>query len=186
MKQQKKLLNEWKVSDSMNHIVLYQPEIPQNTGNIMRTCAASNFKLHLIEPLGFSLDIKNVRRSAANYMEHVDYTVYKDFDHFARENKGDFFFLTRYGQTTPDKMNFNKKDTDVYLIFGSESSGIPKEILRNHLERCLRLPMTDKVRSLNLSNTVAILSYEVLRQQNFNDLFDHEPESLKGKDWLLK
>ena len=83
-------------------------------------------------------------------------------------------------------MDYTNTEKDVYLIFGSESSGIPKEILREHLERCVRLPMTDKVRSLNLSNTVAILSYEVLRQQNFNDLFDHEPESLKGNDWLIK
>lgn len=170
----------------MNHIVLYQPEIPQNTGNIMRTCAASNFKLHLIEPLGFSLDIKHVRRSAANYLEHVDYKVYKNYEQFLSENSGDFYFLTRYGQTTPNTMNFTDNSKDIYLIFGSESSGIPKEILSDHLERCVRLPMTEKVRSLNLSNTVAILSYEVLRQQNFNDLFDHEPDSLKGKDFLTK
>ena len=169
----------------MNHVVLYHPEIPQNTGNIMRTCAAADMMLHLIEPLGFSLDIKKVRRSAANYMEHVKYKVYKDWEHFLQENKGNFYFITRYGQTTPDKMDY-KKEGDVYLIFGSESSGIPKEILRGHLDTCLRLPMTDKVRSLNLSNTVAVLAYEVLRQQDYNDLFSHEPESLKGKDWLSK
>ncbi len=169
----------------MNHIVLYNPEIPQNTGNIMRTCAATDMMLHLIEPLGFSLDIKHVRRSAANYMEHTNYKVYKDWDHFLSENNGPFYFLTRYGQTTPDKMDY-AKDKDVYLVFGSESSGIPKEILRGHLDTCLRLPMTDKVRSLNLSNTVAILAYEVLRQQGYNDLFSHEPDSLKGKDWLIK
>ncbi|MBU1019862.1 MAG: tRNA (cytidine(34)-2'-O)-methyltransferase [Firmicutes bacterium] len=170
----------------MNHIVLYHPEIPQNTGNIMRTCAATNMMLHLIEPLGFSLDIKDVRRSAANYLEHVNYKVYTDFEHFKRENKGTYFFLTRYGQVAPDKMNFNQENQDVYLIFGSESSGIPKEILKDHLEHCLRLPMTDKVRSLNLSNTVAILAYEVLRQQGYRDLHGAEPETLKGKDWLMK
>jgi len=170
----------------MNHIVLYQPEIPQNTGNIMRTCAAAKMFLHLIEPLGFSLDEKNVRRSAANYLKYVDYKVYKDFNHFLKENDGNYYFLTRYGQTTPDKMNFKKQDKDIYLIFGSESSGIPKEILLPHLDRCLRIPMTDKVRSLNLSNTVAILAYEVLRQQDYDGLFNFEPESLKGKDWLLK
>ncbi len=170
----------------MNHVVLYHPEIPQNTGNIMRTCAAADMTLHLIEPLGFDLDKKNVRRSAANYLEHVNYKVYKDWEHFLRENNGHFYFLTRYGKTTPDKMDYTKTDGDVYLVFGSESSGIPKEILRGHLDTCLRLPMTEKVRSLNLSNTVAILAYEVLRQQGYNDLFDHEPESLKGEDWLLK
>lgn len=170
----------------MNHIVLYHPEIPQNTGNIMRTCAATNMMLHMIEPLGFSLDIKDVRRSAANYLEHVNYKVYKDFEQFEQENKGMYFFLTRYGQVAPDKMDFNPEDKDVYLIFGSESSGIPKEILSSHLDTCLRLPMTDKVRSLNLSNTVAVLAYEVLRQQGYKDLFGCEPESLKGKDWLIK
>ena len=170
----------------MNHIVLYHPEIPQNTGNIMRTCAATNMKLHLIEPLGFSLDTKHIKRSAANYLEHVEYVVYQDFKHFLRENKGDFYYITRYGQLTPDEMNYNVKDKDVYLIFGSESSGMPKEILKDHLDKCLRLPMTDKIRSLNLSNTVAILAYEVLRQQGYKGLYDHEPDSLKGKDYLLK
>ena len=170
----------------MNHVVLYHPEIPQNTGNIMRTCAATDMMLHLIEPLGFSLDIKNVRRSAANYMEHVTYKVYKDYDHFLQENKGHFFFITRYGQKSPDQMDYTVEDEDIYLIFGSESSGIPKEILSNHLDKCLRLPMTEKVRSLNLSNTVAVLAYEVLRQQGYKGLYAHEPESLKGKDWLTK
>jgi len=170
----------------MNHIVLYHPEIPQNTGNIMRTCAAVDMRLHLIEPLGFSLDKKNVRRSAANYLEHVDYVVYKDYEEFLSKNKGAFYFITRYGQKAPDMVDFKHIDEDIYLVFGSESSGIPKEILRNHLDNCLRLPMTQKVRSLNLSNTVAILAYEVLRQQGYNELFTHEPESLKGKDWILK
>jgi len=171
----------------MNHIVLYQPEIPQNTGNIMRTCAAANMKLHLIKPLGFDLDIKKVRRSAANYIEHVTYEVYENFDDFLSKNKGEMFFITRYGQKSPDKMNFSgETGKDIYVIFGSESSGIPKEILRDHLDNCLRLPMTEVVRSLNLSNTVAILAYEVLRQQEYKGLFTHEPESLKGKDWLTK
>jgi tRNA (cytidine/uridine-2'-O-)-methyltransferase len=169
----------------MNHIVLYQPEIPQNTGNIMRTCAASNMMLHLIEPLGFSLDVKHVRRSAANYLEHVQYKVYKNFDDFKQQNKGTYFFLTRYGKVSPDKMDYTIEG-DIYLIFGSESSGIPKEILRDYLDTCLRIPMTENVRSLNLSNTVAILSYEVLRQQGFKGLSPVEPESLKGKDWLTK
>ena len=147
----------------------------------------ANMKLHLIKPLGFDLDIKKVRRSAANYMEHVDYQVYENFDDFLSKNKGDMFFITRYGQKSPDKMDFTRKeDRDLYVIFGSESSGIPKEILKNYLDNCLRLPMTEVVRSLNLSNTVAVLAYEVLRQQNYEGLFTHEPESLKGKDWLIK
>jgi tRNA (cytidine/uridine-2'-O-)-methyltransferase len=170
----------------MNHIVLYHPEIPQNTGNIMRTCAATNMKLHLIEPLGFDLDIKKVRRSAANYWEHVDYQVYPDFEAFLKANKGIYYFITRYGQKAPSEVNLSDEDQDVYMIFGSESSGIPKEILAPHLETCLRLPMTEVVRSLNLSNTVAILAYEALRQQGYKDLSKFEPEKLKGKDYLLK
>lgn len=170
----------------MNHIVLYHPEIPQNTGNIMRTCAATNMKLHLIEPLGFSLDIKKVRRSAANYLEHVEYTVYPDFEDFKAKNKGTYFFITRYGQKAPSDVDLRDQNEDIYLIFGSESSGIPKEILAPHLETCLRLPMTEVVRSLNLSNTVAILAYEALRQQGYKDLSKFEPEKLKGKDYLLK
>ncbi|MCF7926153.1 MAG: tRNA (cytidine(34)-2'-O)-methyltransferase [Candidatus Izimaplasma sp.] len=170
----------------MNHVVLYQPEIPQNTGNIMRQVAASNMKLHLIKPLGFKLDKKNVRRSAANYIEHVDYTVYDNWTDFKSKNTGDFYFITRYGQKRPDAIDFTDHKKDIYLIFGSESSGISKEILTPNFENCIRVPMTEQIRSLNLSNTVAILSYEVLRQQNYKDLFAHEPDSLKGKDFLLK
>ena len=120
----------------MNHIVLYHPEIPQNTGNIMRTCAATNMKLHLIEPLGFKLDTKYVKRSAANYLEHVEYAVYKDFDSFLEKNTGRYFFLTRYGQKAPDAMNFSDNEEEIYLIFGSESSGIAKEILAPHFDTC--------------------------------------------------
>lgn len=169
----------------MNHIVLYHPEIPQNTGNIMRTCAATNMMLHLIEPLGFKLDTKHVRRSAANYLEHTNYKVYPDWEAFLSQNKGLFVFLTRYGTKSPDQADLNIED-DIYMIFGAESSGIPKEILQGHLDHCYRLPMTEHVRSLNLSNTVAIVAYEALRQQGYKGLYDHEPESLKGKDYLLK
>lgn len=169
----------------MNHIVLYHPEIPQNTGNIMRTCAATNMTLHLIEPLGFKLDTKYVKRSAANYLEYVNYKVYKDWNEFQLKNPGEYYFLTRYGTKPPDRMDYNNA-SEIYLIFGAESSGIPKSILSNHLEYCLRLPMNDNVRSLNLSNTVAIVAYEVLRQQGYKGLYDHEPDSLKGRDYLLK
>lgn len=171
----------------MNHIVLYHPEIPQNTGNIMRTCAATNMKLHLIEPLGFDLDTKKVRRSSANYLEHTDYQVYPDFEAFTKANSGHFYFITRYGQKAPSEVDLtDEEEEDVYMIFGSESSGIPKEILAPHLETCLRLPMTEVIRSLNLSNTVAILAYEALRQQGYKGLSKFEPEKLKGKDYLLK
>ena len=166
----------------MLNVVLYAPEIPQNTGNIMRTCAATNTKLHLIKPLGFSLDEKQVKRSGANYINECDYTVYENFEEFAKKNKGDYYFLTRYGHKPHTSFDYSDKNKNIYLIFGRESTGIPKELLKNHLDTCLRIPMTDKVRALNLSNCVAIMVYEVLRQQNYNDLLREEP--FKGADYI--
>lgn len=169
----------------MNHIVLYNPEIPQNTGNILRTAAATDMMVHLIEPLGFKLDTKYVKRSAANYLEEVQYKTYPNWKAFTDANQGLMVYLTRYGTKPPDQADFTV-DEDVYLVFGAESSGIPKGILKDSLEDCYRLPMTDKVRSLNLSNTVAIVAYEVLRQQGYPGLFNHEPDSMKGRDYLKK
>ena len=166
----------------MLNVVLYAPEIPQNTGNIMRTCAATDTKLHLIKPLGFSLDEKAIKRSGANYINECDYTVYENFADFASKNKGTYYFLTRYGQKPHTSFDYSDKEENIYLIFGRESTGIPKEILKDHLNTCLRIPMTNKVRALNLSNCVAIMVYEVLRQQNYNDLLREEP--FKGKDYL--
>jgi len=154
----------------MINIVLYAPEIPQNTGNIMRTCAATGAKLHLIKPLGFNLDEKSIKRSGANYIEFCDYTIYENFDEFEKQNEGEYYFLTRYGKKTHTEFDFKQKNKKIYLILGSESSGIPKEILKNHLDRCMRIPMNDNVRSLNLSNCAAIILYETLRQQDYNDL----------------
>lgn len=166
----------------MNHIVLFEPEIPQNTGNIMRTCAGTNTKLHLIKPLGFSLDEKHLRRSAVNYFENCDFTVYENFEDFANKNKGTYYYLTRYGNNTYTDFNFTSNNEDIYLIFGKESTGIPKEILKHDLEHCLRIPTNDKIRALNLSNCVAIVLFEALRQQNFNDLLRSDP--FKGANYL--
>ncbi len=168
----------------MINVVLYEPEIPGNTGNIMRTCVATNARLHLIEPLGFKLDEKSIKRSGVNYINNCDYTVYKNWDDFISKNKGQFYFLTRYGRKPHTSFDYSDKNENIYLIFGKESTGIPKEILKNDLEHCMRIPMTDNVRALNLSNSVAIMVYEVLRQQDFNDLLKEEP--FKGKDWLEK
>lgn len=168
------------------HVVLYQPEIPQNTGNIMRTCIGTGVKLHLIKPLGFKLDPKYVKRFAVNYLEHADYTVYESYEDFLSKNKGKFVFLTRYGKKTPRAFDFSNKTEEIYLVFGKESTGIPKEILREHLDDCVRLPTNDHVRSLNLSNCVAVMIYEVLGQQDYRSLSKVEPETLKGADWLLK
>lgn len=168
----------------MINIVLYQPEIPGNTGNIMRTCAATNAKLHLIKPLGFSLEEKYVKRSGVNYIDKVHYVVYESFEDFLTKNDGEFYFLTRYGKKPHTTFDYSDKSKNIYLFFGKESTGIPKEILRNYLDRCLRIPTTDNVRSLNLSNCVAIVLYEVLRQQEFPELLQKEP--FKGEDYLIQ
>lgn len=168
----------------MINIVLYQPEIPQNTGNIMRTCVATNSKLHLIKPLGFSLDDKYMKRSGLDYIKDLNYTVYENFEDFASKNEGTYYYLTRYGTKPHTSFDYSNKKENIYLIFGKESTGIPKEILRNDLNHCMRIPMTDKTRALNLSNCVAIMVYEVLRQQDYNDLLRKEP--FKGEDYLIK
>lgn len=168
----------------MINIVLYEPEIPGNTGNIMRTCAATNAKLHLIEPLGFSLDEKYIKRSAVNYLEFCDYKVYKNFDDFKETNKGTYYYLTRYGKKPHTSFDYSDQNENIYFIFGKESTGIPKEILKNDLERCMRIPMNEHVRALNLSNSVAVMTYEALRQQNYPNLSFVEP--FKGEDYLEK
>jgi len=165
------------------HIVLYEPEIPGNTGNIMRTCVATGTKLHLIEPLGFSLDEAHLRRSGVNYIDKLEYTVYKNFDDFKSKNKGTYYYFTRYGHKPHTSFDYSNKNEEIYLIFGKESTGIPKEILRDDLERCMRIPMTSDVRALNLSNCAAIVVYEVLRQQNYRELLFDEPH--KDKDFII-
>lgn len=166
----------------MIHVVLYEPEIPQNTGNIMRTCMASNCKLHLIEPLGFSLDEKHLRRSGMDYRDQLEVFTYKDWNEFISKNTGTYFYITRYGKKSPTMFDYKEVEGDIYLIFGKESTGIPKEILHDHLEYCARLPMVKKARSLNLSNCVAICVYEVLRQLDYPGL--SPVEVIKGEDWL--
>ena len=167
----------------MNNIVLYQPEIPGNTGNIMRTCVATGTKLHLIKPLGFSLDEKSIKRSGANYIDNCDYVVYENYDEFLSKNDGEFYYLTRYGRKPHTSFDYSK-DEDIYFIFGKESTGIPKEILASDLEHCMRIPMNDNIRALNLSNSVAITVYEALRQRNYEGLLFEEP--FKGADYLEK
>lgn len=168
----------------MINVVLFEPEIPQNTGNIMRTCSVFEMKLHLIEPLGFSLDEKHLKRSGMDYVNDLDYKVYKNWDEFySCNNVGQFVYFTRYGMKSFDECVF-EKDKDIYLVFGKESTGIDKQILKNHLDECYRIPMRKDARSLNLSNCVAIGAYECLRQVGFSDLSDREV--IKGADFLLK
>lgn len=168
----------------MIHIVLYQPEIPQNTGNIMRTCVATGAKLHLIEPLGFQIDDAHLKRSGVNYIDKLEYFLYKDFEDFQKKNVGDYYYFTRYGHKPHTSFDYSDSEKEIYLIFGKESTGIPKEILQEDLDHCMRIPMTANVRALNLSNCVAICIYEVLRQQNYGNLLREEPH--KGKDYLEK
>ena len=166
----------------MINIVLFEPEIPANTGNIMRTCVASNAKLHLIKPLGFSLEEKYIKRCGAGYIDQCDYTLYENIDEFFEKNEGEFYFLTRYGHKPHSSFDYSDKNKNYYFVFGKESSGIPVEILKPHLDRCMRMPMSDKVRALNVSNAVAIMTYEALRQQDYPDLFFDEPH--KDKDFI--
>jgi len=166
------------------NIVLYQPEIPQNTGNIIRTCIGVDAKLHLIKPLGFDLDKKNVRRSAANYIEEVDMTVYENWDEFLEKNDGTIYFITRYGKKPHSTFDYSNQNENIYFVFGKESAGVPKEILKGDFDKCLRLPMTEKIRSLNLSNCVAIVAYEALRQQDYPNLAKTEP--FKGENYIIE
>ena len=169
----------------MNNIVLFEPEIPGNTGNIMRTCVATNTRLHLIKPLGFSLEDKYLKRSGVNYIDKLEYYVYENFDDFKSKNKGDYYYFTRYGKKPHTSFNYkNEENKELYFIFGKESTGIPKEILKRDLDHCMRIPMTKNVRALNLSNAAAIVIYEALRQQDYNDLLRTEPH--KGEDYLEK
>ena len=163
----------------MLNIVLFEPEIPGNTGNIMRTCVATHTKLHLIKPLGFSLDDSYIKRSGVNYIKDCDYIVYENIEDFYNQNKGTFYYLTRYGHKPHTSFDYSNPRENIYFIFGKESTGIPPKLLKPHLDYCMRIPMTDKVRALNLSNSVAIVLYEALRQQDYLDLLRDEPHKSK-------
>lgn len=166
----------------MLNVVLFEPEIPGNTGNIMRTCVATHTHLHLIKPLGFSLDEKSIKRSGVNYIDNCHYTVYENWDDFLNHNAGKMYFFTRYGHKPHSDFSYKETKENIYLVFGKESTGIPRSILKPHLDTCARIPMTDKVRALNLSNSVAIVLYEALRQRDYEDLLRDEPH--KGNHFI--
>ena len=159
----------------MLNIVLLEPEIPQNTGNIMRTCVATGTRLHLIKPLGFKIDDAHLKRSGVNYIDKLEYFIYENYEDFKSKNKGEYYFFTRYGHKPHTSFDYSDQEKEIYLIFGKESTGIPRDILKNDLEHCMRIPMTINVRSLNLSNCCAIVIYEVLRQLDYLDLLREEP-----------
>ncbi|MBR4994102.1 MAG: tRNA (cytidine(34)-2'-O)-methyltransferase [Lachnospiraceae bacterium] len=150
------------------HIVLHQPEIPANTGNIGRTCVATGTSLHLIEPLGFRLDEKSIKRSGMDYWEHLDVTRYINYAEFLEKhpNAKIWYATTKAHQCYTD-VKFGEDD---YIMFGKESAGIPEEILVDNEETCIRIPMLSDIRSLNLSNSVAIVLYEALRQNEFKSM----------------
>lgn len=153
------------------HVVLYQPEIPANTGNIARTCAGTDTVLHLIRPLGFSTDDKMLKRAGLDYWEHVKINYYDSIDEFFEKTKGgEYFYLSKFGTKPHTTFDYSDLNKDYYFIFGRETKGLPKEIIEKNIDRCLRIPMNDNIRSLNLSNTAAILVYEALRQQNYHHL----------------
>lgn len=166
----------------MINVVLYEPEIPQNTGNIIRTCVAVGAKLHFIYPLGFALGSHIVKRSGVNYDPKLVYETYDDWDDFLSKNSGEFYYFTRYGKKPHSDFDYSDKSKNIYLIFGKESTGIPKEILKGNLDRCVRIPASSDVRALNLSNCVAIGVYEVMRQQGYPNLSKTEVQ--KGEDYL--
>ncbi|MEH7347279.1 tRNA (uridine(34)/cytosine(34)/5-carboxymethylaminomethyluridine(34)-2'-O)-methyltransferase TrmL [Gottfriedia acidiceleris] len=159
------------------HVVLYQPQIPANTGNIARTCAGTDTSLHLIRPLGFSTDDKMLKRAGLDYWEHVDIHYHDSLDDlFDKYKDGKFYFITKFGEKTYSNFDYTNLDEEIFFVFGRETTGLPKELIEKNMETCLRIPMTDHIRSLNLSNTAAILIYEALRQQDFRGL-------LKVKDY---
>ena len=150
------------------NIVLFEPEIPANTGNIGRTCVATGTRLHLIEPLGFRLNEKSIKRAGMDYWEHQDVTRYINFEDFLEKNPGaKIYMATTKGQHVYTEVNY---EPDCYIMFGKESAGIPEEILVKNPDTCIRIPMLSEIRSLNLSNSVAVVLYEALRQNHFSSM----------------
>ena len=150
------------------NIVLVAPEIPQNTGTIGRLAVATDATLHLIEPLGFRLNEKSIKRAGMDYWEHLDVTRYINFEDFLEKNPGaKIYMATTKGQHVYTEVNY---EPDCYIMFGKESAGIPEEILVKNPDTCIRIPMLSEIRSLNLSNSVAVVLYEALRQNNFESM----------------
>ncbi len=149
------------------NIVMVEPEIPQNTGNVARTCAATGARLHLVGPMGFKIDDKKLKRAGLDYWHFLDISYYKNLDEFFEKTDGNFFFFSTKAPNIYSNIEFPDK---CYLFFGKETKGLPEDLLHNNQDRVVRIPMIDDARSLNLSNSVAIGVYEVLRQWNFPEL----------------
>ncbi|MXR10479.1 tRNA (cytidine(34)-2'-O)-methyltransferase [Mesomycoplasma hyopneumoniae] len=171
----------------MINIVLFQPEIGPNTGNIIRSCFVAGLKLHIIMPIAFDLDPKHLKRPAAGILlSEIEHEIHKNWQNFSEKyGQKNLFFITRYGQKLYTEVDFYTEietKKDIFFVFGRESTGIPIEILKKNKEKCLRIPMIAKARSLNLANTVAIIAYEFHRQLNFKKLSRFEV--LKGTNYL--
>lgn len=149
------------------NIVLLEPQIPQNTGNISRTCAVTGARLHLIRPFGFEIDDKHLKRAGLDYWDKLDISYYDNIEQFYKKNSGEYFYFTTKGRSVHSDVEY---PDNAYLIFGREDRGIPEEILYRNEKHCVRIPMRNNLRSLNLSNSVAIGVYEVLRQWGYPEL----------------
>ena len=150
------------------NVVLFEPEIPQNTGNIVRTCAAAGARLHLIKPLGFSIHDRYLKRAGLDYWHLVEVATYENITEFLSQNaQAQLVFITKKASQSYDMISYSD---DVYLIFGKETAGLPQDILDSHADRCVRIPMRSEARSLNLSNAVAVVVYEACRQNGFDRL----------------
>lgn len=154
------------------NIVLVEPEIPQNTGNIARTCAAIGAKLHLVHPLGFSISEKQVKRAGLDYWDKLDIEEHMSFNEFLKKynpENNNMFFVTTKGENVYSDVNYSNLE-DIFLLFGKETKGLPEDILKKYIQKTIRIPMRESLRSLNLSNAVAIVAYDVFRQKNFEGL----------------
>ena len=152
------------------HIVLVEPEIPANTGNISRTCSVIGAALHLVHPLGFDISEKQVRRAGLDYWDELELYEYENFSEVrANYPEGKFYYCTTKGKNNYSQADFTA-DEEIFLVFGKETKGLPEDLLRENLDTCIRIPMKENKRSLNLSNSVAIIAYEVLRQTGFEHL----------------
>ena len=149
------------------NIVMVEPEIPQNTGNVARTCAATGARLHIVKPMGFTIDDKKLKRAGLDYWHYLDITYYDGLEDFFSKNDGAFFYFTTKGRKTHSDVSY---PDNCYLLFGKETEGLPEKLLIKNPERCVRIPMQGEIRSLNLSNSVAIAVYEALRQWNYPEL----------------
>lgn len=154
------------------HIVLVEPEIPSNTGNISRTCSVTGASLHLVHPLGFDISEKQVKRAGLDYWDELDLHEYQSFEEVRKKYpKGNFYYCTTKGKNTYSDIDYEKNgDGDIFLVFGKETKGLPESLLSENYDSCIRIPMKENMRSLNLSNSVAIIAYEVLRQFEFENL----------------